>query len=620
MYPHRGMQPVPPGSSSRLNELLDQIRAEFETQLRQAEGFEHQISAQVSEMQLVREKVYAMEQTHMTLKQKYEEEITMLRHQLDAARKGAPQPGLPGPPQHAGPSQQPPSIAPGNGLFSGIMAGGSQGGLAPPQQQQQGQQQGQQQPPTQQQAQPQQQSQHAPPQEQQMGPQHQMAQGPPGLPVPPPHPNSQQPPYSQGYPQGPNGMGPQPPQSTASPGPSRRGIGRPPNAVGPATPQINTPVPYPGNAQSPQVSHPTPDHARMGGPRAPPVGNALGDLEVDAVAPHNKKTGNDWYAIFNPQVQRVLDVDLVHSLSHESVVCCVRFSHDGKYVATGCNRSAQIFDVQTGEKVCVLEDHAASDMATDLYIRSVCFSPDGRYLATGAEDKLIRVWDIQSRTIRNHFSGHEQDIYSLDFARDGRTIASGSGDRTVRLWDIEQGTNTLTLTIEDGVTTVAISPDTQFVAAGSLDKSVRVWDIHSGFLVERLEGSDGHKDSVYSVAFSPNGKDLVSGSLDRTIKMWELSTPRNGNNPGPKGGKCVKTFEGHRDFVLSVALTPDANWVLSGSKDRGVQLWDPRTGTTQLMLQGHKNSVISVAPSPQGGYFATGSGDMKARIWSYRPY
>jgi glucose repression regulatory protein TUP1 len=150
-------------------------------------------------------------------------------------------------------------------------------------------------------------------------------------------------------------------------------------------------MPYPGNAQSPQVSHPTPDHARMGGPRAPPVGNNLGDLDVEQLAPHNKKLGTDWHAVFNPQVQRVLDVDLVHTLVHESVVCCVRFSHDGKYVATGCNRSAQIFDVQTGEKVCVLEDHNAVEMSADLYIRSVCFSPDGRYLATGAEDKLIRV-------------------------------------------------------------------------------------------------------------------------------------------------------------------------------------------------------------------------------------
>lgn len=283
----------------------------------------------------------------------------------------------------------------------------------------------------------------------------------------------------------------------------------------------------------------------MAQPHHPP-NNALGDLDVERLAPQHKKARDDWFVVFNPTVPRMLDVDLVHTLAHESVVCCVRFSMDGKYVATGCNKSAQIYDIVSGDKICVLQDDNA-DTGGDLYIRSVCFSPDGKYLATGAEDKLIRVWDIQSRTIRNTFSGHEQDIYSLDFSRDGRTIASGSGDRTVRLWDIETSNSVLTLTIEDGVTTVAISPDCRLVAAGSLDKSVRVWDIATGHLVERLEGPDGHKDSVYSVAFSPSGKDLVSGSLDRTIKMWELSSSRPGQmNQAPKGGRCVKTFEGHR--------------------------------------------------------------------------
>lgn len=94
--------------------------------------------------------------------------------------------------------------------------------------------------------------------------------------------------------------------------------------------------------------------------------------------------------MFNPEVPRVLDVDLVHHLVHDSVVCCVRFSLDGKYVATGCNRSAQIFDVHSGQQVAVLTDDSV-DKDGDLYIRSVCFSPDGRFLATGAEDKLIRV-------------------------------------------------------------------------------------------------------------------------------------------------------------------------------------------------------------------------------------
>jgi glucose repression regulatory protein TUP1 len=167
----------------------------------------------------------------------------------------------------------------------------------------------------------------------------------------------------------------------------------------------------------------------------------------------------------------------------------------------------------------------------------------------------LQVWDINSRTIKHQFTGHEQDIYSLDFARNGRIIASGSGDRSVRLWDLESNTQIANFSIEDGVTTVAISPDNLFVAAGSLDKSVRVWDIQSGQLVVRLEGEHGHKDSVYSVAFAPSGGRLVSGSLDKTIKMWELTSPaRFAPSSGP-GGKCIRTFEGHKVRSLSMSTS-----------------------------------------------------------------
>jgi glucose repression regulatory protein TUP1 len=41
--------------------------------------------------------------------------------------------------------------------------------------------------------------------------------------------------------------------------------------------------------------------------------------------------------------------------------------------------------------------------------------------------------------------------------------------------------------------------------------------------------------------------------------------------------------------VLSVAVSHDGQWIVSGSKDRGVQFWD-RSGVVQCMLQGHKNS------------------------------
>jgi glucose repression regulatory protein TUP1 len=282
----------------------------------------------------------------------------------------------------------------------------------------------------------------------------------------------------------------------------------------------------------------------------------------------------------------------------------------------------------------------------DLYIRSVCFSPDGQYLATSA-GKQIQIWDIAKKSIRNIFDGHQEEIYSLDFSLDGRFIVSGSEDKTARIWDLPEGTSKV-LTINDpdslnsdaGVTSVAISPDGRYVAAGSLDTVVRIWDVANGMLVERLRG---HMDYVYSVAFTPDGKGLVNGSLDKTLKYWDVSglgvsstavvvgpsgkpVEKEGGGGGgsssvrkeEKGGsQCLMNFTGHKDYVLSVAVSHDGQWVVSGSKDRGVQFWDSRNAIVQCMLQGHKNSVISIDLSPAGNYLATGSRDWQARIWSY---
>ena len=139
------------------------------------------------------------------------------------------------------------------------------------------------------------------------------------------------------------------------------------------------------NHKLPAKAQPPPHHT-----------DALGDLDAESLPSDIKKDGEDWWVIFNQHVPRVLDVDLVHTLQHDSVVCSVAFSLDGKYVATGCNWSAQIYDVATGDKICVLQGEDI-DFTSDLYIRSVCFSPDGMYLATGNERSMIivsMIWSI----------------------------------------------------------------------------------------------------------------------------------------------------------------------------------------------------------------------------------
>ncbi|RLN26417.1 hypothetical protein BBJ28_00010598 [Nothophytophthora sp. Chile5] len=299
--------------------------------------------------------------------------------------------------------------------------------------------------------------------------------------------------------------------------------------------------------------------------------------------------------------------EMHQSMDHQSVVCCVRFSSDGTMMASGCHKTAQVFDVKTGDRKFLVSrpggaggqsttaanattPNAAANEADDAYVRAVCFSPDCTKLVAGMPQNTIRVWDIATNEEGPAMTGHESEIYSLDYVND--LIVSGSGDRKVRLWDSRNGQCKKIFGNEsggpsDGVTSVALSPDGRLLAAASLDKVVRIWDTETAQLLDRLEG---HSDSVYSIAFSPDGKNVISGSLDRNIMLWD----------------------GHKDFVLSVA------WLMSGSKDRSVVFWDPRSSRSVLTLTGYRNSVISVASSPASPYFATGSGDCFAVIWKYQ--
>lgn len=635
----------------RLNELLDAVKQEFDFALNEAsnfskvkEDYDLKCNQQTAEMQQIRQTVYELEMAHRKIKEAYEEEILRLKTELENRDRQAHEK------QHT------------NGQYT-YPYDQQQPLLHPP-------------PPSQQHGQPTLPPQQQPPsQQQQPHPQQQAPQQQPPPqqgPHPPPqghaHLSQQLPPPVQ------HTHGVLSPQVGNNPPSVMKlaGVGKPDSLkespinpkIEPAA-QLQEPAPSGAVAEllslaiinkSQYLVDPKEKHLHV--KEIPPF---LLDLDVAKANPDFRKQNPEYYVLYNPALKRELDVELMQSLDHSSVVCCVKFSKNGEFIATGCNKTTQVFDVKTGALVAKLIDdnssnalhgdadadnagengntdgspsNLVSNTNGDLYIRSVCFSPDGKLLATGAEDKLIRIWDLATKRIIKILRGHEQDIYSLDFFPDGDRLVSGSGDRTVRIWDLRSSQCSLTLSIEDGVTTVAVSPNGNLIAAGSLDKTVRVWDSSTGFLVEKLdsgnESGNGHQDSVYSVAFSTNGHQIASGSLDRTVKLWNLegkadagllSSGANGQSLSKKSS-CEVTYVGHKDFVLSVCSTPDSKFILSGSKDRGVTFWDLVSGNPLLMLQGHRNSVILVAVSFNSlateGVFATGSGDCKARLWKWR--
>ncbi len=114
----------------------------------------------------------------------------------------------------------------------------------------------------------------------------------------------------------------------------------------------------------------------------------------------------------------------------------------------------------------------------------------------------------------------------------------------------------------------------------------------------------GHTDYVVSVAISPDARFVLTGSHDRTAKIWDVAT-----------GTCLHTLAGHTGSVYPVAISPDGRFVLTGSDDRTAKIWNMATGTCLRTLAGHIGHISAVAVSPDNKFILTGSWDHTAKIW-----
>jgi WD40 repeat protein len=115
---------------------------------------------------------------------------------------------------------------------------------------------------------------------------------------------------------------------------------------------------------------------------------------------------------------------------------------------------------------------------------------------------------------------------------------------------------------------------------------------------------EGHRNYVNSVAFSSNRSYIVSGSNDGKVCIWDAVS-----------SVAQHILEGHTGCVTSVAYSPDGSLIVSGSYDCTVRIWDAVSGVAQHTLEGHRGSVTSVAYSPDGSRIMSGCDDGTVLIW-----
>ena len=278
-------------------------------------------------------------------------------------------------------------------------------------------------------------------------------------------------------------------------------------------------------------------------------------------------------------------------------------------------------------------------------INHITFDNNGKFLGSCSSDLSIKIWNFENMNLFKVLNGHDHTVSFIEFSPDSNYIFSASRDKSIKYWEISTGNCKKTIYgHSEWVRCVSVNNKGNLLASSSDDESIIIWQINNNF--NQLNILTGHSNKIEIVIFLKNEtsvfnifssdyvqsynknlndddnfkmnekkviKDmndinkeyLLSGSRDKLIMLWDVI-----------GGICVKIFSGHDNWVRNLCEHPSGKYFVSCSDDKSVRIWDLKNGLCQKKLSdAHESFVVTVAMSSKCKILASGSNDLTIKIW-----
>jgi pleiotropic regulator 1 len=241
------------------------------------------------------------------------------------------------------------------------------------------------------------------------------------------------------------------------------------------------------------------------------------------------------------------------------------------------------------------------------WVRCIAVDPTNQWFASSGNDRLIKIWDLASGTLKLSLTGHVSAVRDIAISDRHPYLFSASEDCEIKCWDLEQ--NMVVRNYHghlSGVYCIALHPTLNILATGGRDSSVRVWDMRTKAGIFVL---GGHTNAICSLVSQASEPQFISGSMDRQVRLWDLAA-----------GKSAVTLTNHKKSIRAMALHPTEYTFVSCASDNN-KVWRMPKGVFERNIQGHSAIVnaCAVRECAQGSSILIGGTDNGyLHFWDWR--